>query len=534
MLISIIPKPLKIKVIDDKNSFAINNSITLDIEQDNIKNNLNDYLFKAFGYKLKDLKGGEITTLIDSKLIKELGDEGYKLNIDVKGIKITAPTENGLFYGVQSLKQIITQFMTTELANLPLIVIEDKPKYAYRGYMLDVCRHFFAIQDVYKVIDSISLHKINKLHLHLTEDQGWRIEIDKYPRLTTVGARRKDTIGDGRWHGGFLTKQDVKDIVSYCKDRYIDVIPEINMPGHSKAALASYNYLSCTGKPIEVATTFGIKFDIFCAGKESTYEFLYNVMDEIVEMFPYEYIHLGGDEAPKDRWNECPECLKMLKDNNMNRMEELQGFFMNKVVDYLKKKGKKAICWNESIYSGNLDKSVVCQYWSDGKKPIRVINEINSGRAAIISKFKPYYLDYPCAMHSLKAAYEFNPKLEGVENESNIMGIEAPLWTEYVKDLSKVENMSFPRLAAICETAWTNGEDKDYDDFYCRIPNFLKLLDIYSVRYNNLSETNPGLRKKFKQMKDFLKLIATKKSIESLKESNAAVKSIKKAREEVK
>jgi len=533
MKFSIIPKPRKFSIQSTDKHFILRDKTTVNAGGNyNALNDFNAFLNKAFGYTLKENNKGSIIFKIDKSLEENLGKEGYLLEITEKKIEISASYENGIFYGIQSLKQLTVQSMDVESASLPLVVIEDKPLYTHRGYMLDVCRHFFTTHDLIKIIDTLALQKINVFHWHLTEDQGWRIEIDAYPRLTTVGARRDDTIGDKKFHGGYYSKEDIKKVVDYCTSKFITVIPEIDLPGHSMAAAAAYDYLTCRGEKLKVATTFGIKPDIFCAGKASTYEFLFKVLDEIVEMFPGEFIHLGGDEAPKSRWNECPECQKAIKENNLGSVEQLQGFFLNKLVDYLKKKGKKVICWNESIYSKILDPSVVCQYWSDGKVPQNVINEMNIGRAGIISRFTPYYLDYPFAMHSVKKLYNYKPELEGLNADAKIMGIEAPLWTEYVKNLPRIEYMTYPRLTALGEIAWTRKEDRNYGNFMESLPGFLKLLEIYRVEYAPLKDINPGLFKSIKQMYRFIRTAFFKENVKSMKESAKNAKSIKEVREE--
>lgn len=534
MNISIIPRPLKVSVAAEKDFFTIDSAITVKSNNNTLAfNELNAFMNRAFGYTLAESDKGGIIMQVDKSLEKSLGKEGYFLTIGKKAIEIKAAYENGVFYGVESLKQLIVQFMTLRNSSIPLLEIEDRPLYRYRGYMLDVCRHFLPVEDVLKVIDTLSLQKINTFHWHLTEDQGWRIRIDKYPELTAAGARRDSTIGDGKWHGGYYSKADIKKVVDYCKSKFITVIPEIDLPGHSMAAAAAYNYLTCTGKPIQVATTFGIKPDIFCAGKESTYKFLFDVLDEVIEMFPGEYIHLGGDEAPKVRWAECPECQKAIKENNLVNEEQLQGYFLNRLTEYLKKKDKKVICWNESIYSKILDPSVVCQYWSDGKTAENVINEMNKGRKGIISKFTPYYLDYPHAMHSVKKVYNFVPELKGISHDADIMGIEAPLWTEYVDNLPRLQYMTFPRLGAIAEIAWTDIANRDYRDFSDRLANYYKVLDIYNVKYAPRKDINPGPFKGMRQMFSFSRMMCSKEAIKAMKESLKVVKAMKDIRKEL-
>lgn len=499
----IIPKPVSVNIINTDTFFRLDADTGIqDGGLGNITEDFNEFLNKALGYRLKTSAEGAIAFALDPSLQQELGSEGYVMEITGESVMIRAAAPNGIFYGIQTLKQIIVTHYALETVLIPSMVIKDKPLYNYRGYMLDVCRHFFPVEYILKTVDILALHKINTLHLHLTDDQGWRVQIDTYPRLTTVGGRRKQTIGDGRWHGGYYTKKDIQRIVSYCDQKYIMVIPEIDMPGHSTAAIAAYPHLSCREEKIEVAEFFGIKADILCAGKESTYQFIYEVLDEVAEMFPGPYVHLGGDEAPKDRWEECPHCRKMLADNGLDRMERLQGLLINKAVGYLKGKGKRAICWNESLYSGMLDESVVCQYWQDGKDAENVKEALKKGRPVIVSKFKPYYLDYPPAMHALKAVYTFESE---IGDGGDILGVEAPLWTEYVADPARAEYMTYPRLGAMAEIGWSARENRDYEDFLKRLPAYLKLLDIYHVNYADSEDSDPGPVKSTGQMLDFLK-----------------------------
>jgi len=528
----IIPKPVSVNISDADAFFRLDADRGIqDGGLTHITEDLNAFLDKALGFRLGTSENGAIVFALESSLARELGSEGYEMEITAGSVTIRAAAPNGIFYGVQTLKQIIVKHYALECVEIPSMTVRDKPLYGYRGYMLDVCRHFFPVEHILKTVDILALHKINILHLHLTDDQGWRVRIDRYPRLTTVGGRRNQTMGDGRWHGGYYTREDIHRIVDYCDRKYITVIPEIDMPGHATAAIAAYPHLSCRGDDIEVAEYFGIKSDILCAGKESTYRFIYEVLDEVAEMFPGPYVHLGGDEAPKDRWEECPHCRKMLADNGLDRMERLQGLLINKAVGYLKQKGKQAICWNESLYSGTLDESVICQYWQDGKDAGSVRKALKKGRSLIVSKFKPYYLDYPHAMHSLKAVYSFAPEI----GAGDIRGVEAPLWTEYVADPARAEYMTYPRLGAVAEIGWSAREHRDYDDFTGRLPAYLKLLDMYHVRYADTRDTDPGPLKSLGQMLDFLKRASylKRENWRHQRESIRANKKIARSREDM-
>lgn len=410
------------------------------------------------------------------KIKSDLGQEGYCLEIDANGITITAQTDKGFFYAKQTLNQLFKQYKDA----LPYLTIKDKPKYVHRGYMLDCSRHFFTIEQIKKQINILAKLKINVFHWHLTDDQGWRMEIDHYPLLTKIGSSRKQTQGDGKKVEGFYTKDDIREIVDYCKERYIDVVPEIDVPGHFRAAIAAYPELSCTGEEVIVGEGYGISPYIACAGKQSVYDFYYNVFDEIIELFPYEYIHLGGDEALKLNWIKCPYCQKTIVDNKLRNEEELQGYFMSQLVKHLNSKGKKVINWNDGMLGGNIVGDITVQYWKESQECRNVVaDEAKKGRKVIISPFFSYYLDYPNGMTPLKKTYNYD-----VDEElaGNIIGLEAPLWTEHVEDINKLEEMTYPRIIAVAERSWT--KEKRYQSFLTRLVNFNKILDEHNINYS--------------------------------------------------
>jgi hexosaminidase len=414
-----------------------------------------------------------------------LGKEGYKLNITDAKIQIDAMTSQGIFYGIQTLRQI----MNDNNSELPCVEIVDKPRYEYRGYMLDVCRHFFDKEIVKRMIDLSAIHKLNIFHWHLTEDQGFRMEVKKYKKLIEIGSKRKETIihgkSDNTPHEGYFTTNDIKEIVEYAKERYITIIPEFDMPGHFLAVLASNPQIRCKPKELEVGTEFGVIKDVACAGKESTYEFIFDVLEEIIQLFPGELIHIGGDEVPKEQWIECPHCQNKIKEENLKDEEELQGYFTNRITKFLKNKNKTAITWNDALRSGNLDESAVVQHWLDGDKHENTVKAVNEGRKVIMSNHKQVYLDYSYEQTSLKRTYEYNPVSEGIlqDKEQNILGVEAPLWTEYVEDIDRIDYLTFPRLSALSEIGWTEQSLKDYNDFTKRLESLNKLLDRLGVNY---------------------------------------------------
>lgn len=425
-----------------------------------------------------------------------LSEEEYCILVDENGIQVRAREDKGFFYAQQTLLQLYKQFKD----KLPFMLIQDKPKYSHRGYMLDCSRHFFTVKEIKKQIDILAKLKINVFHWHLTDDQGWRIEIDKYPLLTTVGARRAQTQGDGIVVEGYYSKKDIKEVVEYCRKNYIDVIPEIDMPGHFRAAIAAYPELSCTENKITVGEGFGISPHIACAGKEKVYEFIYNVLDEIVELFPYEYIHLGGDEALKLNWIGCKFCQKAIKINGLKNEEELQGYFMSNLIRYLNAKEKKVINWNDGMLGGNTEGQLIVQYWKETKACEKVVlREVEKGRKVIISPFFRYYLDYPHGMTSLRKVYNYEVN---IIEETAVLGLEAPLWTEHVKDINKLEEMTYPRLIAVAERSWT--EKNMYKSFLTRLENFYNILNDYNINYNR--RPNPSfLKGKWEMLKFFLR-----------------------------
>lgn len=421
---------------------------------------------------------------IDKKIEEtNLGQEGYILEIDKNGISITSEGENGIYYGEQTLIQIFEQYPE----GVPFVKITDTPKYNYRGFMLDCSRHFFTVKEIKKQLDVLAKLKINIFHWHLTDDQGWRIEIDKYPLLTEVGSKRKQTGKDSKPIEGYYTKKEIKEIIKYCDERFINIIPEVDMPGHFKAAIAAYPYISCREEKIYVGEGFGISPDIACGGKKATYDFCYDILDEIAELFPYKYIHLGGDEALKLYWLDCDHCQGMMKEQNLQNEEELQGYFMSKMVEYLSNKGKKVINWNDAMRGGNLEGDITVQYWKESKECKEVVErEAKNGRDIIISPFFSYYLDYPHAMTPLSKTYnyEINDTLK-----ENVIGLEAPLWTEFVTNEKKLEEMAYPRIIAVAERAWS--EENLYKSFLERLESFKKVLDRYNINYNK--KPNPSI-----------------------------------------
>lgn len=398
-------------------------------------------------------------------------DECYKLDIREDKVTITAPTAVGAFYGFITLLQL----SHTYACKLPCMVIEDKPLHTYRGFMLDVARYYFPMQDIKKIVDLLALHKINKLHLHLTEDQGWRLEIKKYPLLATRGSQRSHTNFGMHKHGGFYTQNEIRDLISYCKRRGIEVIPEIDMPGHIQSAISCYPYLSCFDRQLPVATHWGVKHDILCMGKDTTYRFVYDVIDEVVELFDSQYIHIGGDEVPKTRTKLCPHCQAKINELGLENEDELQSYFMNQIATYISSKGKQAIMWNEYKPTGKCDKSLIWQVWNIKDNSQQIVDDINAGRMAIASNSESLYLDFPYGITSLKKAYNTLPEIDDIDDDK-FLGVETCLWSEYVPNYKKAIFMTLPRLGAICENMWSPKGVRLWGNFLARMDGYYMFL----------------------------------------------------------
>lgn len=429
--------------------------------------------------------------------------EAYRLEVTQNKVTITGASEAGVFYGIQTLrKSIPTSDTKTTLAP---VTINDKPRFGYRGIMLDVARYFEPVEFVKKYIDLLAMHNINRFHWHLTEDQGWRVEIKQYPKLTEISSQRKETVigknsgeYDGKPHGGFYTQEEIKEIVDYAQERYITTIPEIDLPGHMLAALAAYPEYGCTGGPYEVATTWGIFEDVLCAGNEKTYTFLENILTEVMEMFPSEYIHIGGDEVPKVRWEECPKCQAKIKelgikgDAEHKKEHYLQSYLTARIEKFLNEHGRRIIGWDE-ILEGELAPNATVMSWRGMAGGIKAAQ---MGHDVIMTPTTHAYFDYyqsaetdeePFAIGGylpLEKVYSLEPAPDVLtpEQKNHILGVQANLWTEYIPTPEHVEYMSLPRMAAMSEVQWTAAEKKDYDNFLKRLP---QLTDLYEKKGYN-------------------------------------------------
>ncbi|MGB8213087.1 MAG: beta-N-acetylhexosaminidase [Anaerolineales bacterium] len=437
--------------------------------------------------------------------LEALGREGYRLAVAPEAVTIEAPQTTGIFYGIQSLRQLLPVEVEERHPisgvdwRIACLEIIDRPRFPWRGFMLDEGRHFHGNETVRLTLDLMALQKLNVFHWHLTEDQGWRIEIKKYPKLTEIGAQRAGTSQgftgsqhDNIPHGGFYTQAEMRAIVAYATERHITIIPEVEMPGHALAALAAYPELSCTGGPFEVATHFGIFPDIFCAGKEAVYSFLEDVLDEVLDIFPSPYIHIGGDEAPKPRWKKCPACQRRMRENGLKDEHALQGYFTNRLAEYLDSKGRRLLGWNDILHD-RLDKNAAIQFWLRGRK--QLLEAIRSDRREVVmSTYLDTYLDHAYSLMPLSRAYRYEPIPSELDEKAaaSILGLEFPLWSEWVPDRLRLDYQAYPRLTAMAETGWTPRERKDLPDFRRRLEKFLKRLDRLGVHYAPLREVEPG------------------------------------------
>lgn len=522
----IIPKPVSLET--SKGRFLVDSKTKVSATS-NLENEAN-YLAELLSHLSNTAiafetgsSNGNIQLKIDDTIENE---EGYTLSVSYDNIVISGKTSKGVFYGIQTLKQLMPPSMETKTAELtiPAVNIKDNPRFVYRGMHLDVGRHLFPVDFIKKYIDLIAMHKMNTFHWHLTEDQGWRIEIKKYPKLTEIGSKRYGTI-IGRLHkeegnneteyGGFYTQEEVKDIVKYATKRHVAIIPEIELPGHASAAIASYPFLSCfpdeptvvtnnmgskvgkeiqaNGRPKIVQETWGVFDDVFCAGDEKTFQFLEDVLAEVIPLFPSEYIHIGGDECPKSNWKRCAKCQKRMKGNNLANEHELQSYFIQRIETYLNTKGKKIIGWDE-ILEGGLAPNATVMSWRGEKGGIEAAKQHHD---VIMTPGHTCYFDHyqtenkenePLAIGgktTVADVYAYEPtSKELTEEESKyILGAQGNVWTEYMKTPDYVEYMILPRMTALSEVVWSPKESKDWGDFKARLNTMKAFYDAMGLHY---------------------------------------------------
>jgi hexosaminidase len=505
--LSIIPLPKTI--VENKGNFQLNNEVYLYSKPQ---------LQSLTGLAVSGIKdAGGVTVKTRSVLSKRKGakaihlqldnsvntnEEGYVLDVTPSAIIIRAKKENGLFYGVQTLLQLIP---VEGKKSIPAVHIEDEPRFSWRGMMFDNCRHMFSVDFIKRFIDQLAYHKLNRFHWHLTEDQGWRIEIKKYPRLQQVAAYRNGTqVGydrkktDSVRYGGFYTQQQIKEVVAYAAARYIEVIPEIEMPGHSVAAITAYPWLACnpvsfeTGKPHEVRQVWGVSRDIYCAGNDSVFTFLQDVLTEVMQLFPSRYIHIGGDEAPHDAWKKCAKCQRRIQEEGLKDEAELQSWFIRKMEKFINAHGKKLIGWEE-IMHGGLTPNATVHSWLGTKSGLEASK---MGNDVIMSPYSHLYFDgyqadskiEPQAIGywtPLDTVYAFEPQhpLMTDEDAKHLLGAQANLWTEFIATEPYFEYMVYPRMDALAEITWTPKNKKDFDGFQRRLTNQFQRYDRWKINY---------------------------------------------------
>lgn len=496
----VIPQPQMVGTIKAP-PFLLTGNDGIDVSSAELRNEasfLKQYIAQQTGLELKD---GDRISLRLNKKIK--GDEAYRIRIRAKSVTIEGRTPAGIFYGIQFLRKSIPATPTDTVA-LPAADITDSPRFSYRGAMLDCARHFFPVKTVKQYIDILALHNLNTLHWHITDDQGWRLPVAKWPKLTEVGAWRQQTVighnsglYDETVYGGSYTREEMKDVVAYAAKQHITVIPEIDLPGHTNSVLAAYPELGCTGGPYKVAQDWGVMDDILCPGKEKTFQFIYDVLDEVMAIFPSKYIHLGGDEAPKVRWKDCPLCQKRIAEehliakNGHSKEDALQGYVSRRAEQYLLKHGRKMIGWDE-VLEGDVDTSTVIMSWRGLKGGLEASK---MGHDVIMSPTSNCYIDYYQNKKRdllliggylpLSKVYELEPAPETLPEEArhHIIGTQVNLWTEYISAPQLIFYQALPRMAALAEVAWTHSENKDFDSFKERLPLLEQLYDLIGVTY---------------------------------------------------
>ena len=421
-------------------------------------------------------------------------DEAYELSVYADSIIIAGKSDAGIFYGIQSLAQMLPVDWDKE-TSIPICEIKDYPRFPYRGMHLDVCRHFYSVDFVKKYIDLMARYKLNTFHWHLTEDQGWRIEIKKYPKLTEIGAWRMqlDTAsGDSIRYGGFYTQEQIKEVVAYAAKRYITIIPEIELPGHARAALAAYPEFSCTGKQLPVANTWGVFEHVYCAGNDATFDFLEDILDEVIELFPSTYIHIGGDECPKEAWKKCSKCQTRMKAEGLKNEHELQSYFIQRIEKYLLTKNRKIIGWDE-ILEGGLAPEATVMSWRGIQGGIAAAKQhhdviMTPGTHCYFDHYQanPKYEPHAIGGYTtVKKVYSYEPIPDELNDKESkfILGAQANMWTEYIPSEHHLEYMLLPRMLALAEVDWTMPENKNWEDFNRRLQAQFSKFDREGTNY---------------------------------------------------
>ena len=503
---NVIPLPQEV-TLTQKGAFVLTGATPIVYPEgdEQLKNDaqfLSDYIADVTALRLTTTSA-KVKNAITLRLNKKVqSKEGYVITVDKKGVVIEGATAAGVFYGVQTLRKSIPVDKSLTEVTLPTVVLKDAPRFGYRGVMLDCARHYFPVKFVKQFIDLIAMHNMNVFHWHLTDDQGWRIEVKKYPGLAKIGSVREKTVlghnsdvFDDTPYGGYYTQEEAREIVKYAADRFITVIPEIDMPGHMIAALAAYPDMGCTGGPYKVSPIWGIMPDVLCLGNEKTYQFCEDVLSEMMDIFPSEYIHLGGDETPNVRWKECPKCKALMAKENLTP-GKLQGYFTNRIEKFVNSKGRRIIGWDE-ILDGDINQSATIMSWRGTAPGAR---GAKMGHDVIMSPSSHVYFDYyqtrqgesqweePLLIGGnlpIERTYSLEPVPEGADAEtaSHIIGVQGNLWTEYIAGPSLAEYQVLPRMGALSEVQWRPQGQKDFENYKVRQTKMLKLYDAYGLVY---------------------------------------------------
>lgn len=506
----VIPMPQSITLTESSEPFVLHSGTQISYTAGNadMERNaqfLKDYLAPQLGYELKTVPGiaskGIVLQLVDGE-----ATEGYKITVDANRVLVEATSPAGIFYGIQTIRKSLPVEQGAVVA-LPAGTITDAPRFDYRGAHLDVCRHFYPVDSIKTYIDMLALHNMNKFHWHLTEDQGWRIEIKQFPKLTEIGSVRNGTMIRKDWdsndsiqYGGFYTQDECREIVKYAADRYITVIPEIDMPGHMVAAVTAYPELGCTGGPYSVRTIWGVSEELLCAGNDKVYDFVEKVLDEVMDIFPSKDIHIGGDECPKTEWEKCPKCqakikeLGLKKDKQFTAEQKLQAYFTKHVDEYLTNHRRNAIGWDE-ILEGGVSENATVMSW---RGEVGGIEAARLKHRVIMTPNTYCYFDYyqskdrdnePFAIGGFLPAshvysYEPLPASLTPEEQSYIWGVQCNVWTEYIPTFSQVQYMILPRGAALAEVQWSQPEVKNYEKFKNeRLPRLIKIYELNNYNW---------------------------------------------------
>ena len=509
--INIVPKPLEMKLNQGAFRFTKDTKLVAANDQTQVFEVLQNKFVSAAGWNLGVVNTAPSSNFVQLSTDVSLPEEAYNLKVTENQVIIYASGHNGFLYGLETIRQLLPVAIESKNVvsnmnwDIPNVEIKDSPRFKWRGFMLDVSRHFFDKDYVMETIDQLAFLKMNTLHLHLVDDQGWRIEIKKYPKLTEVGGFRVDQedkpwnarptpeLGKETTYGGFYTQEDIKEIVAYAESRGITVVPEIEMPAHVMSAIAAYPELSCFQKPIMVPSggVWPIT-DIYCPGKETTFEFLENVLLEVMELFPSRYIHVGGDEATKTNWEKCPDCKKRIQEEGLENVEELQSYFIRRMERFLSSKGRTLLGWDE-ILEGGLAPGATVMSWRGVKGGLEASE---AGHDVVMTPNSHCYFDYyqgdqdaePLAWGGnlpLSKVYQFDPVVDGMSEEQakHVLGGQANLWTEYVPTKAQAEYMTYPRLAALAEAVWSSKDNRNWDDFSNRVSSLFQRYGIMGVNY---------------------------------------------------